>query len=128
MKKFDMASAVLSLVYTNSCFVVAMENQVFVNALDVNFTYKIHTSANPKGTLAASLGPKFCVAAPAETAGAVTLTWFQRFFVVSHEGEDCNRFSSESALTITAHYTEVACLALSHDGKLVVTASGKVSL
>lgn len=73
-----MASAVLSLVYTNSCFVVAMENQVFVNALDVNFTYKIHTSANPKGTLAASLGPKFCVAAPAETAGAVTLTWFQR--------------------------------------------------
>ena len=73
-----MASAVLSLVYTNSCFVVAMENQVFVNALDVDFVCKIATSANPKGTLAASKGSNFCIAAPAETAGAITLTWFQR--------------------------------------------------
>jgi WD40 repeat protein len=93
---------------------VAIAGKTYVyNFSDLQLLRQIDTTANEKGLLVMSHAPENCVlAVPVSPPGSVKI----------------EAYSLKESHVVRAHENDLACLALSHDGTLLATASEKGTL
>jgi WD40 repeat protein len=93
--------------------VVVLEHKIYVyNFADLKLLYQIETIANPKGLCALSPASNFVLACPGLHRGQVR---------VEH-------YNSKKTKFIAAHDSNLACFALTLDGRLLATCSTKGTL
>ncbi|XVF72582.1 hypothetical protein PTKIN_Ptkin12aG0132500 [Pterospermum kingtungense] len=95
--------------------VVVLEQKILVyNFADLKELYRIETFANPKGLCAVSQGAgSFVLVCPGLKKGQVRVE---------------EHYASRRTKFIMAHDSRIACLALTHDGRFLATASTKGTL